>query len=192
MLETQRRRRDPEARRREIVQATVELVLEVGVDAITHRMVAARADVPLGATTQYFATLEDLRSAALNTIMAEVEAQVVELRRHLAEHGTTPGVLAQLLHDALVDARARRADRVVVTAAVRDPKLRELARNWSAQIADLFATQYGTERATAAVVFINGILWHTQLDDTPLPVATMELALSGILGTTAPSSTAHV
>lgn len=59
MGEGARRRRDPEARRREIVTAAAELIVEVGAEAVTHRMVAARADVPLGATTQYFDTLDD-------------------------------------------------------------------------------------------------------------------------------------
>ena len=60
MSDGTRRRRDPEARRREIVTAAAELIVEIGVDALTHRKVAARAGVPLGSTTQYFATLDDL------------------------------------------------------------------------------------------------------------------------------------
>ena len=43
MSDGTRRRRDPEARRREIITAAAELIVEIGVDALTHRKVAARA-----------------------------------------------------------------------------------------------------------------------------------------------------
>ncbi len=75
-----RRRRDPEARRREIVTAAAELIVEVGAEAVTHRKVAARAGVPLGATTQYFDTLDDLRSAAFRALADEVDARLDGVR----------------------------------------------------------------------------------------------------------------
>ena len=79
MAEATRRRRDPEARRLAITTAAAELIVEIGVDAITHRKVAERAQVPLGATTQYFATLDDLRAAALAALVSHVDAQMLSL-----------------------------------------------------------------------------------------------------------------
>ncbi|MFB9840394.1 TetR/AcrR family transcriptional regulator, partial [Actinoallomurus acaciae] len=58
-------RRDPEGRRRAIVDAACALIPEVGVGGLTHRAVAARAGVQLGSTTYHFATLDDLSRAAL-------------------------------------------------------------------------------------------------------------------------------
>ena len=52
------------ARREAIVRAAADLVLREGPAAVTHRVVAARADVPLAATTYYFTGLDDLMSAA--------------------------------------------------------------------------------------------------------------------------------
>lgn len=177
-----RRRRDPEARRRAIVEAAAELIVEVGVDAVTHRMIAARADVPLGATTQYFDTLDDLRAAALQLMVDHVEQQMTVLREQIAVGGASPRVLAELFHAALVDHHAIQTDRAVVTAAVRDPQLRALAKSWSAQIAAFFEPRYGTDRAIAASVFIDGILWRSQIEDDPLPQHLIESALAGILG----------
>lgn len=48
------------ARREAIIAAAAALVLEVGPAAVTHRGIAARAEVPLAATTYYFASLDDL------------------------------------------------------------------------------------------------------------------------------------
>lgn len=59
-------RRQPRgaARRDAIVEAAAALVIEAGPATLTHRTIAHRADVPLAATTYYFASLDDLVGAA--------------------------------------------------------------------------------------------------------------------------------
>lgn len=59
-------RRQPRgaARRDAIVEAAAALVVEAGPSTLTHRTIAQRADVPLAATTYYFASLDDLVGAA--------------------------------------------------------------------------------------------------------------------------------
>jgi DNA-binding transcriptional regulator YbjK len=183
MSEGSRRRRDPEARRREIVTAAAELIVEVGVEAITHRKVAARAGVPLGATTQYFDTLDDLRDAALLALADDIQARVEETRRAVLAAGVTAESLARLIHRSLEDARAVQADRAVVTAAVHDPRVRELARHWSDEVVGFIAPVHGERRARAASVFIDGVLWHSQIHDAPLDEELIRDALAGILGT---------
>lgn len=178
-----RRRRDPETRRREIVTAAAELIVEVGVDAVTHRMIATRAGVPLGATTQYFATLDDLRAEALRHLAGEVDTRIDGIRAALAERGATPAVLTDLIVQGLADARAMEADRAVVTAAIDDPRLRELARRWSTQLTTSLAETHGAEHAAAAAVFIDGILWHSRIHDEPLSARLIESALARILDT---------
>ncbi|MGF3057507.1 TetR/AcrR family transcriptional regulator [Microbacterium sp. YY-01] len=181
MTVSERRRRDPGARRDAIVHAAAELIVEVGVDAITHRMVAARAQVPLGSTTQYFATLDDLRAAALALLVAHVDEQMNVVRDDLSRHGTAPQPLATLLHGVLSAAPEMQADRAVVTAAIRDPKLREIAREWSRQMAQFFESDYGPERARAVAIFIDGLLWYSHIHEGPPALSTIEMALRGIL-----------
>src|SRR5690606_24725895 len=180
MPQPARRRRDPQARRSAIVHAAAELIVEVGVDAITHRMVAARASVPLGATTQYFDTLDDLREAALHLLVTHVETQMQHMREALATTGATAPAIADLVSAALADSSGVQADRAVVTAAVHDVKLRELARAWTRELASVPEPTHGPERATAAAVFIDGVLWHSQINDVPLPRHIIETALAGI------------
>jgi DNA-binding transcriptional regulator YbjK len=182
MGEAARRRRDPEARRREIAEAAAELIVEVGTDAITHRLVAARAGVPLGATTQYFDTLDDLRTAAFGVLADEVDGRLEGVRTVLAAQGVSPAVLAALIAAGLDDARAVQADRAVVTAAVHDPRLRELARHLSEQLTGMLEPAYGAERAMAATIFIDGVMWSAQIRDAPLDRPFIETALQRILG----------
>ncbi|MGF2949147.1 TetR/AcrR family transcriptional regulator [Microbacterium alcoholitolerans] len=177
-----RRKRDPETRRRAIIAAAAELIIEVGVGAVTHRLIATRAGVPLGATTQYFATLDDLRAEALRFLAAEVELRIDGVRQTIEQRGATPPVLAELVMQGIADAHALEADRAVVTAAVNDPQLRALARRWSAQMAELLVADHGGERALAAAIFIDGVLWHSRINDEPLTESFLESALAGILG----------
>ena len=58
------RRYDPERRQR-IIDAAIAVVGERGIAGLSHRAVAAEADVPLGSTTYHFATLDELLVAAL-------------------------------------------------------------------------------------------------------------------------------
>lgn len=184
-----RRKRDPEGRRLAIVDAAAELIIEIGGSALTHRKVAARAGVPLGATTQYFDTLDDLRDAALRRISEHIDAKVELVHRAVVEHGASPRLLAELLHRAIVDAGTVRAESAVTSAAMHDPTVRGLARRWSAEIIGFLAPVYGDERATAAAVFVDGVMWHARLNEHPLDQTLIEHALSGLLG--APASSSH-
>src|SRR4051812_7519765 len=73
-------RRDPEGRKRALAEAVVEVVAEVGVGRTTHRMVAARAGVPLGATTYYFPTLGDLVAAGLALVSDSIAQDLEQWR----------------------------------------------------------------------------------------------------------------
>ncbi|WP_314649192.1 TetR family transcriptional regulator [uncultured Microbacterium sp.] len=176
-----RRRRDPEARRREITRAAAELIVEAGVEALTHRKVAARAGVPLGSTTQYFATLDDLRDEALRELVREIEEHVEKTRAAVEAAGATPEAIARLLHASLADARAIETERAVVTAAVHDPRVRDLARRWSDEVVGFLTPVHGEARARAAAVFIDGLVWHAQIHDEPLDEQVIRDALTGIL-----------
>lgn len=58
------RRYDPERRQR-IIDAAIRVAGQKGLAGLSHRSVAAEADVPLGSTTYHFKTLDELMVAAL-------------------------------------------------------------------------------------------------------------------------------
>src|ERR1700741_333272 len=73
---------DP-GRREKIANAAIAVVAERGVEGVTHRAVAAVADVPLGSTTYHFATLDDLLVVALHTAAERNIARLREWERDL-------------------------------------------------------------------------------------------------------------
>jgi AcrR family transcriptional regulator len=57
-----------ERRRQVLVRAAADLLLDEGLASLSHRAVAARAGLPLAATTYYFDSVEDLRDEALQAV----------------------------------------------------------------------------------------------------------------------------
>ncbi|MGH2940999.1 MAG: TetR/AcrR family transcriptional regulator [Solirubrobacterales bacterium] len=59
-----------EAREREILEATIDLIHEEGISAVTHRAVADRAGVRLSAPSYFFPSIDDLIVEAFRSIVA--------------------------------------------------------------------------------------------------------------------------
>src|SRR3954454_19445732 len=87
---------DP-ARREKIANAAIALVAERGVEGVTHRAVAAAADVPLGSTTYHFATLDDLLAVALHTAAEHNVARLREWEQDLPPGADLAAALADLV-----------------------------------------------------------------------------------------------
>src|SRR5512138_372519 len=64
----------PEDRRAAILDATLRLIATDGVDAVTHRRVAGAADVPLGSTTYYFESREQLLREAFRRYLDQIRS----------------------------------------------------------------------------------------------------------------------
>ena len=71
-----------ERRRYALVCAAADLLCEGGFQAVSHRAVADRADLPLASTTYYFSSLEELIETAVEHLAI---AEVSELRARLHE-----------------------------------------------------------------------------------------------------------
>ena len=146
------RKRDPERRRREIVQAATEMLLEGSI--LSHRAVAQRAGVPLGATTYYFSSLHDLREAAVCQLAEEVTVELTDLAEQVAAADGDPRVLARLLHDYLTDTAQVRADAALYSAASQHEDLRHIALRWVDGFVELASgwTDPATARAIRSAV----------------------------------------
>ncbi|MGP3970840.1 TetR/AcrR family transcriptional regulator [Streptomyces sp. 6N223] len=121
------RRHDPDRRRR-IVDAAVRLIAERGVAALSHRAVAAEADVPLGSTTYHFADRDELLLAALRQVNDawlarwEVWAAAADPAKPLAPQA------AAFVRSCLEDDRARtEVEYELYVAGLRHPAVRPLA-----------------------------------------------------------------
>lgn len=159
-------KRDPRARRDTIVKAAADLVIELGPERITHRLVAERAGVPLGSTTQYFTSLDDLRTQALQLLAKEIDDDLDAVRQSLVESGGSPDVLVDRLHDYLHNSRNVAADVCLMSAGAFDADLRELSLRWQNTLVEILTGYVGHDNALALAMLADGVVVHAALHET--------------------------
>src|SRR3954453_4527359 len=90
-----------QGRREEILEATLQVIGRSGREAVTHRAVAEEAGVPLGSTTYYFDSRDDLLGQALEYVARSEAERYAELGRELLK-AKSPRKLADMLMDMLI------------------------------------------------------------------------------------------
>ncbi|MET8980188.1 TetR family transcriptional regulator [Streptomyces sp. NPDC004539] len=151
------RRYDPDRRQR-IIDAALRVVQEKGLAGLSHRTVAAAADVPLGSTTYHFATLDELMVAALrqaNERFGEMLAGEVELW----ESGSDlAGGLARLLGEWLQgDVGRVELEYELYLGALRRPALKPVAAEWAESAGELLSRRTDAVTARGVVALMDGI-----------------------------------
>lgn len=164
---TTRAARDPVGRKRAIVAAAAALILDHGVNDLTHRKVAARASVPLGSTTHYFASLDDLKVAALELLGQHTDEGLAEIARDLAGSGDWVRTLAELFHEYLSDPVRVRADTAFYVASTENPQLHSLATRWSDGIVAVLAPYTDPLSARAVSTYADGATVQAMLRGGP-------------------------
>ena len=123
-----------EARRAAIVTAAAGVLAGAGPDALTHRAVVAASGIPLAATTYYFASIDDLRAAAVAALAGEERAAAEALVAGVSRRGRSAAATARLVVDVVLGA-GRTADAELLAryerflACGRHPALRPLLRD---------------------------------------------------------------
>jgi DNA-binding transcriptional regulator YbjK len=122
-----------QGRREQILEAALRVIGRSGRQAVTHRAVAEEAGVPLGSTTYYFDSREDLLGQALEHV-ARKEAERYgrlgeELRKAKSARALADMLLDQLIFEA-EDRIAYIAEYELWLEAGRRPDLREPAVAW--------------------------------------------------------------
>jgi DNA-binding transcriptional regulator YbjK len=115
-----------EAREREILEATIDLIYEEGLSAVTHRAVAQRASVSPSAPSYYFPSIDDLIAEAIRSIVATMmeDLEALSARIEAEEMSREDAVDAFV---ALIFESAPRYDKALFEAylfATRRPALR--------------------------------------------------------------------
>ncbi|MET8228655.1 TetR/AcrR family transcriptional regulator [Streptomyces sp. NPDC004082] len=151
------RRHDPERRGR-IVEAAIRVVGAKGIAGLTHRSVAAEAEVPLGSTTYHFATLDELLVAALRQAN-EGFAKVLVSRGALEDtRADLAAELAGLLGEWLAgDRTGVELEYELYLAALRRPALRPVAAEWCEDLTERLARRTDPLTARALVALVDGI-----------------------------------
>lgn len=176
--ESHRRPRDPVGRRQAIIEAAGRVIARHGLGELTHRRIAAEADVPVGSTTYYFSDLGVLREAAL-AHAATSAADWLELwRRDLDRATDLPVTLARLTAEYLTDPDRHRTLSELYVAASHRPELQSLARLWPEGLVALLEPRIGRRAAEAVTVFLDGATVHSLITGTPLSVEALTDAVA--------------
>ncbi len=124
-------------RRSRLIEAAGELLLEGGFDAVRHRAVAERAQLPLASTTYYFASLDDLMAEAAASLCSHDAEAVTErcntLPRRRRGKTATSTALAEVIvgEDTTMQQLSARYEMIALSA--RYPMLREVvSERWQA------------------------------------------------------------
>ena len=161
------RRHDPERRER-IVDAALRVVGRSGIAGLSHRTVAAEADVPLGSTTYHFASLDELLVAALRRANEGFGRQLRESPA-LAEPDTPVATaLARLLGEWMGGERTGvELEYELYLAALRRPALRPVAAEWADDFAERLTRRTDPVTARALVALADGICLQVLLTGAP-------------------------
>ncbi|MDT3396079.1 TetR family transcriptional regulator [Streptomyces sp. B1866] len=177
------RRHDPDRRAR-IVDAAVAVLGRGGIAALSHRAVAAEADVPLGSTTYHFSSLDDLLLAALRRIDAAWLAGIARW-----SDGVRPGVpladeLTGLVGELLGRGRdVLQAEYELYLAGLRREPLRQLATECLDAMAALLR-RHTADEATARtlVALLDGLILRCLLTSGPYDRDEIRAAFARVTG----------
>jgi len=121
------------SRREQILEAALRVIGRSGTQAVTHRAVAQEAGVPLGSTTYYFKSKDDLLRQALEHVAASeverYESLGEELRSVKSPRELADRLIAELVANA-EDRIAYIAEYELWLEAGRRPELRTAAQSW--------------------------------------------------------------
>jgi DNA-binding transcriptional regulator YbjK len=163
----------------------VEVIAEVGVGRVTHRAVATRAGVPLGATTYYFPTLSDLINSGLEELAerarAELRGWAEELDAEDPDAEDLPAALTRMVHEYLGDRSRALLEYELYLAAARNPKLLPLAQIWLEGMRELLEPITDTGTAHAVTALIDGVLLQAVVTGADLDQDNLRSALRKLL-----------
>ncbi|MFD7611698.1 TetR/AcrR family transcriptional regulator [Streptomyces sp. NPDC059828] len=160
-----RRRYDPERRQR-VIDAAIRVVGRDGIAGLSHRTVAAEADVPLGSTTYHFASLDELLIAALRQTN-EGFAELLRTSDVLADPDADLAVgLARLMGEWLGGERTGvELEYELYLAALRRPALRPVAAEWTDGVIEALSRRTDPVTARAVMALMDGICVQVLLTD---------------------------
>ncbi|WP_432015138.1 TetR/AcrR family transcriptional regulator [Streptomyces cucumeris] len=177
------RRYDPDRRQR-IIDAAITVVGERGISGLSHRAVAAEADVPLGSTTYHFATLDDLLVAALSRLNVDWLDHLERWERAVDPGRPLADELLRFIETLLGGDRARlELEYELYLAALRRAAVRPIAAACLDEMAVLLARRTGDlDTARMVVALMDGVILQVLLTGRPLERTEVRAAMERITG----------
>lgn len=161
--------------------AAVRAIVEVGVGGVTHRKIAALAGVPLGSTTYYFPTLDDLVAAALREATETARAELEAWAEELMLSQDLPATFVDLAQRYLTDRGQALLEYELYVAAARTPELRPVAQLWIDGLRGICARFAGKDGGFALAAMIDGHLLQALVTGEPLDAGGLRAGAEGLL-----------
>ncbi|MFE7422057.1 TetR/AcrR family transcriptional regulator [Rhodococcus sp. NPDC057529] len=156
---TRRTRRYDPGRRARIAVAALQVVTRDGVEGLTHRAVAAQADVPVGSTTYHFADKDALLLAAIELAEERSANTLEQTFVDCRPEDDLAGAIAEFLQ--ILTGRDREKfllDYEIFLAARRRPALQPTAAAWIEECYTLIACYTDEQAARIVTDLIEGLL----------------------------------
>lgn len=122
-----------------ILNATLEVIANKGIDAVTHRKVAKLAGVSLGSTTHHFSSREDLIRAAFRSYLEIADRLVPSINEELQSTVPDPALrvreyICELVRREFGNERLVRAEYEMILFASTDEELGSFLRAWERHV----------------------------------------------------------
>ena len=179
--ETERQRRHEPGRRERIVATTLEILVNDGLAGLSHRKVAAAADIPLGSITYHFASLDDLAIEAFDRYVSTSSDRFEKALAATTTPKQLPKVLAAEVGAYLATGKQLTLAYELYLGSVRNPRLRELMNRWLRNSRGSLARYLDESTARVGDALIEGLLLHTLLEDEPMKEEELESAFRNLL-----------
>jgi DNA-binding transcriptional regulator YbjK len=158
-----------EQRRRLILAAVLRVIAEGGVDAVTHRRVAAAAGSSLGSTTYHFDTRDALILEAFRFHIARQNEQMsmLEASTEVRDEAAFLEALVEWTERELADEAPLRAEYELILYAARDEHLAREYWAWQQSLESLVAERLerlGRRHALETARIVTGLIRAYELE----------------------------
>lgn len=175
------RRFDPDRKDR-IIDAAIDVIAAHGVAGATHRLIAAKADVPLGSLTYHFHSLEDLREQAFRRHAHWMSLAFATHFRPVQTTAELVDAITDLLHgDAVAVARDWIVVHELYVAALRDPALRVITETWQRSSQEALERIVPPSTARRLDALIEGLALQAMLAPAPMQRGEIHAIVAGAL-----------
>lgn len=176
------RRNDPDRRER-IIEACLEVIASSGVAGTSHRKVAARAGVPLGAMTYYFDGMDGLLQEAFARFATSISDKFERRMAAAADiDAARDAVVAIILEDVFSEDRELVLSHELYTLAAREPAYRSITTAWMHRSRSALERHFDPFTARVLDALIEGLTIHRALDAEARDPREVRIAVNRITG----------
>ncbi len=173
MSEAHRRPKQPQLIRDRLIAATIDLLVEEGIGAVTLNAVAARAGVSKGGLQHHFSSKQELLEALSDQVLEHFKAQVAAVADADAEsHGRNTRAYLRASADGFVESGERELWKAAMMLVMARPEFRTPYQQWESASLQQDVAQSGDPthlllcRLAADGLWLADLLGHRTIDPT--------------------------